>query len=124
MLEAHAKDAIGSAFLDYVDENGITITHAMAYVDNSTAESIAERGHSSADGLNHLELRRQEELLRRKVHETSERVSSIENDVADWLSRGRIADALRVAVALGLTPVKITIPDERRSLQGTPFTWA
>ena len=124
VLEAHAKDAIGSAFLDYVDENGITITHAMAYVDNSTAESIAERGHSSADGLNHLELRRQEELLRRKVHETSERVSSIENDVADWLSRGRIADALRVAVALGLTPVKITISDERRSLQGTPFTWA
>ena len=124
VLEAHAKDAIGSAFLDYADANGISITHAMAFVDNSTAESVAERGQSSAQGLNYLELRRQDELLRRKVHETAERVSSIDNDVADWLSRGRIAEALRVATSLGLTPVKITISKERRSLDGTPFTWA
>ena len=48
--------------------------------------------------LNELNRRRLQFLLEQKVHETNERITSIDNDVADLLSRDRVQDALRYAL--------------------------
>ena len=124
MLEAKAKDMIGLAFLAYASKIGHVVTHSLAFVDNSTAQHVAERGAANTEGLNYLELQRQSTLSSLGVQEATEHVPGVENDVADWLSRNRVDDALRVARALDLTPTVIELEPEQRSLEGTPYTWA
>jgi hypothetical protein len=75
----------------------------MAYVDNTTAEAVAENGRTSTEMLSELNKRRLLQLTDRGVFETNERVTSVDNDVADLISRGDIAEALRFPqVSLGL----------------------
>ena len=124
VLEAKAKDMIGLAFLAYASKIGHVVTHSLAFVDNSTAQHVAERGAANTEGLNYLELQRQSTLSSLGVQEATEHVPGVENDVADWLSRNRVDDALRVARALDLTPTVIELEPEQRSLEGTPYTWA
>ena len=58
MLEAHARDVAGMVALDKAAALGKHITHTTAFVDNTTAESVAERGKTSTEMLNALNLLR------------------------------------------------------------------
>ena len=109
VLEAHAANIGGRVFLDKAIELGMVITHTTAYIDNSTAECIAENGRASTAMLNALNLSRLEHLLARGVYETSERVTSIDNDVADLLSRDEVEEALRFPKDCDIPCIECTV---------------
>jgi hypothetical protein len=116
VLEAHARDVGGNVFLDLGVELGKNFTHTTAFVDNTTAESIAENGKTSTEMLNELNLARLKQLLIRGVHEKNERIASVDNDVADDLSRGEIAEALRQPQECGMRCVELQVPQRYREL--------
>ena len=115
VLEAKARDIGGIAFLDKAKELGCVITHTSAYVDNTTAEHIAERGRTSTAMLNALNIARLTDLRARGVHETNERVTSVDNDVADALSRDAELEALRFPRDCGLSCVRIPVTEVHRA---------
>ena len=71
---------------------GLCPTHSLAFVDNTAAEHVAENGRTTADALHALNLRRQQRLVAEGIHQATARVTSIDNDVADLISRGRTRD--------------------------------
>ena len=113
VLEAHARDMGGFALMDKAAEIGCTITHTLAYVDNTTAEHIAESGRASTALLNALNKRRLEELMHRGIHEANERVTSVDNDVADLLSRGAVQEALRFPKDCGIECIQLDVSKYR-----------
>ena len=123
VLETHVKDFFGVTMIELLRRRGHEITHTLAFTDNSTAECTAEFGRTTTDGLNELNLRRQNELLRLGVHEATERVASVDNDIADKLSRGQVAQALAIAKRMGLSITRVGVEDSRRSMHGIPTTW-
>jgi hypothetical protein len=116
VLEAHARDIGGKVFLDLGIELGKNFTHTTAFVDNTTAESIAENGRTSTEMLNELNLIRLRDLMSRNVHEKNERIASVDNDVADDLSRGEIREALRHPQECGMRCVELQVPQAYRQL--------
>lgn len=124
VLETKAKDMFGLVAIRYARERGCSVTHTLSFVDNSTAEHNAERGRTQSEALNQLNLKRLEQLTQLGVHEATERVASVDNDVADLLSRGDIEEALRFPRSLGLEVLRLHIPDADRSTLGLPTTWA
>ena len=116
VLEAHARDVGGNVFLDLGLELGKNFTHTTAFVDNTTAESIAENGRTSTEMLNELNLARLKNLMDRGVHEKNERIASVDNDVADDLSRGEITEALRQPRECGMRCVELQVPQRYREL--------
>ena len=116
VLEAHARDVGGKVFLDLGVELGKGFTHTTAFVDNTTAESIAENGRTSTEMLNQLNLNRLSDLISRNVHEKNERIASVDNDVADDLSRGEIREALRHPLECGMRCVELQVPSAYRAL--------
>ena len=123
VLEAHAKDMSGVTIIEYAKSIGCNVTHTMAYVDNSTAEHVAERGRTRSDPLHELNLQRQEWLRREGIVETTERVASIDNDVADALSRLDVEEALRYPRAAGLRVLELQVDPERRKTSHLTPTW-
>jgi hypothetical protein len=124
VLETKAKDMFGVAAISYARSIGLKATHTLAFTDNTTAESIAERGRTQVAALHALNARRQQYLVAFGVHEATQRVTSTDNDIADHLSRARVNDALRFPAALGLTTLRLTIPSAIRSTHALPVTWA
>ena len=116
VLEAHARDIGGVVFLDLALKLGRKITHTMAFIDNSAAENIAESGKASTDMLHELNMRRLNDLQHRGVFETNERVASVDNDVADDISRGAFEEALRFPASCGMKTVECEIPADIRRL--------
>ena len=102
-------------FLDKASESGCNISHTTAYVDNTTAQHVAESGRTSTEMLNELNKLRLSELIARGIFETNERVASVDNDVADALSRMDTAEALRFPSDCGLKVVKLDVPPKYRS---------
>ena len=66
--------------------------------------------------LNELNLARLKQLMIRGVHEKNERIASVDNDVADDLSRGEIAEALRQPQECGMRCVELQVPQRYREL--------
>ena len=64
------------------------VTHVMEFTDNTAAEHSAERGRPYTERMHTLVSERFHELARLGVHSSVERVASVDNDVADGLSRG------------------------------------
>jgi hypothetical protein len=124
VLETKAKDMFGVVSISYARSIGLDATHTLAFTDNTTAESIAERGRTQVEALHTLNARRQQYLVAFGVHEATERVSSIDNDIADHLSRGRISDAIRFPTALGLKSHRLPIPSAVRSTDNLSLTWS
>ena len=114
----------GVVAISYARSVGLDTTHTLAFTDNTTAESIAERGRTQVEALHALNARRQQYLVAFGVHEATERVTSVDNDIADHLSRARVNDALRFPTALGLTTHRLIIPSAIRSTHNLPETWA
>ena len=79
------------------------MTHLFEFTDNTAAEHSAERGKPRAAKLGELVRQRYDALYSLGVSATAERVASVDNDVADGLSRSgaKLADALRTAAAAG-----------------------
>ena len=117
----------GACFLRHAKRVGIPITHIHTFVDNTTAECVSERGRTSTEGLNALKARRDEMLKQHGAYMLASRVASEFNDVADLLSRGDIAGALRFAEEAGLPTLRLDIYElapEQRDLGRIPPTWA
>ena len=123
VLECAVKDWAATCFIRYARSCGLAATHSLAFTDNSTAEATAEFGRTIKPGLFALNKRRQEWLLRQGVHQSTERVASVDNDVADLVSRGRIADALRFPEECNIPTKRLELLPSERDLSYVPFTW-
>ena len=123
VLEAWARDIPARRFLTYARSVGLRPTHSLAYVDNSTAECIAESGRATTEGLHQLNAERQQWLIHEGIHQSNERVASVDNDVADLLSRGDVEEALRFPAASGLPVLRLAVEVERDFSHVAP-TWA
>lgn len=124
VLEAWARDIPARCFLTYARSAGLRPTHSLAYVDNSTAECIAESGRATTEGLHQLNAERQQWLIDEGIHQSNERVASVDNDVADLLSRGDIDEALRFPAASGLPVLRLAAEGEQRDFSHIAPTWA
>ena len=123
VLETVAKDAAARCFVAYARDQGCSATHSLVFTDNTTAEHVAERGRASTHALNELNRRRQQWLVEAGVHQLTERVASVDNDVADLLSRGRVVEALRFATACDLTVKRLEVDPASRDTSGLVPTW-
>ena len=123
-MEGFAKDSISSRFLQAALERGLTIAHVQSYIDNSTAEMVAENGRTQSDAMAALQKRRIERNLQLGISETTERISSADNIVADLLSRGDLEDALRFAEQAKLKATRLFLTPEQRDTSWLPRTWA
>ena len=124
VLETLIKDAATFTFAAYARSLGCAVTHSMAYVDNTTAENVAEYGRTTADALHALNLRRQQRLVAEGIHQASERVASVDNDVADLLSRGDIEGALRFPRSAELRVLRLEVDADAIDTSSLPQTWA
>lgn len=122
-MEAFTKDAISSRFIQEATSKGRTITHVQSYNDNATAEMVAENGRTQSDAMAELQKRRIERNLELRISETTERVSSADNVVADLLSRGDVSDALRFATMAKLPVTRLHLSPEQRDMSWLPRTW-
>ena len=119
VLEAHVRDIFGDIMIDYAKGLGLPITHTIAYIDNSTAEMIAENGRTSTATLHELNHRRITRRTKSNVFETNERVASVDNDVADMISRGAVEEALRIPLEEDLIIQRLEVPPEIREVPCT-----
>ena len=124
VLETHAKDMFAAVAIPHVRSMGGAVTHSLAFVDNTTAQHVPENGRTQVAAINELNLRRQQLITSLEVHEATERVASVDNDVADLLSRGDIEEALRFPRYYNLETVQLSIPTSIRDLSAIPATWA
>ena len=85
------------------------VSHLLEFTDNSGAEWAARRETPQSHLLQAVMAKRQEALLESGVFARVERVPSLQNEWADWLSRGKLADVLAAASARGLTPRKLDV---------------
>ena len=122
-MEAFTKDAISARFLSEATSKGLSITHVQSYNDNSTAEMVAENGRTQSHAMAELQKRRIERNLKLGISETTERVASADNVVADLLSRGDIKDALRFASHAGLKATRLHLTPKQRDMAWVPKTW-
>ena len=102
-LELVAMNIGSFTFIAHAQSTGAVVTHLFEFTDNTAAEHSAERGKPRAAKLGELVRQRYDPLYSLGVSATAERVASVDNDVADGLSRGgsKFADALRTAAAAG-----------------------
>ena len=96
-------------------------SHSVCFTDNTTAENISEFGRATTDGLNEINSSRQHWLVENHIFQSSERVESKDNDIADLLSRGDIEEALRFPETYDIEIVRVDLlPDERDTSFITP----
>ena len=103
VLELMAMNIGTFTFLEYAREADQSISHVFEFTDNTGAEHSTERGKPTSYGLGLLVQQRYDALLAMGVFGTAERIASVDNDVADGLSRGgaQLQDALRIATGAG-----------------------
>ena len=61
-----------------------------------------------------------ESAIASAVHVATGRVSSVDNVLADWLSRGLVDEVVRVAQECGYTAVQLDIPPTIRDMSNLP----
>jgi hypothetical protein len=103
VLELVAMNIGSFTFIAHAEAAGAPVTHLFEFTDNTAAEHSAERGKPRASRLGDLVRDRYDALYALGISATAERIASVDNDVADGLSRGgeKLADALRIAAASG-----------------------
>jgi hypothetical protein len=123
VLELHVENMGAMTFAAHARSLELDVTHVHTFIDNSSAENVAERGRTATAGMNELNVRRQQWLVENNVHQRTSRVASVFNDIADLLSRGDIAEALRFAIEADLPLRRLIVDPIHRTLDGVPFTW-
>ena len=129
VLELLAMNIGSFAFLRVAAERGVVVSHLVEFTDNTAAEASVERGKPRSPRLGELVRQRYVALQAAGVPASPERVASVDNDVADGLSRGgaMMADALRTLAASGYPVVRLEPSSEWRdseyiqSLSGKPL---
>ena len=116
VLESATRDMATFTFVAFARSIGCSARHTTGYNDNTCAEFNAEFGRPGTPLLHAMLLRRQERLLSMGLHAANERCASIDNDVADLLSRGRLDEALRHAEANGIPAQRLHVGDDLRRL--------
>jgi len=103
VLELAARNIGTFTFLDHAEANSCAITHLYEFTDNRAAEFALEFGKPKAPEMQALTQRSYDELFRRGVFNAMQRIASVDNDIADGLSRGgaQLANALRLAAGAG-----------------------
>jgi len=111
-LELATMNFAAFTFLAYATSVGVGISHLLEFTDNEAAEFATDRGKSRSPGMHELVRRRNDEVVRLGIVAASTRVTSIDNDVADGLSRGgeQLQDALRIAREAGLPLLRLEVP--------------
>ena len=109
VLELAAMNIGTFAFLDYAEGRGFDVQYVHEFVDNEAAEFVADRGKPRAPAMEDLLGRRYEAFWDRGIFAAASRIASVDNDIADGLSRGgeRLEDALRIAAASGMPTLKL-----------------
>ena len=100
------------------------MTHSLAFVDNTTAEHVAENGRTQVEAIAYLNQQRLHWLHSEGLHEATNRVASVDNDIADMLSRGSVDEALRFPRDARLEILELSIPPSIRETSAIPVTWA
>ena len=118
VLELAAMQFGTFTFLEYAASQGCAVSHVMEFTDNTAAEHSAERGRPHTERLSSLVKGRYQRLVGLGVHSSVERVASVDNDVADGLSRGgeKLRDALRIAAGAGMPLKRLEVLAAIRSL--------
>ena len=103
VLELLAMNLGTFTFIEYAQSADVEVTHVFEFTDNTSAEHSTERGKPRASGLGALVHQRYDALYSMGIFSSAERIASVDNDVADGLSRGgaKLADALRIATGAG-----------------------
>lgn len=104
VLELAARNIGTFTFLDHAEASSCAITHLYEFTDNKAAEYALEFGKPKAPEMQALTQRSYDELFRRGVFNAMQRIASVDNDIADGLSRGgaQLANALRLAAGAGM----------------------
>ena len=82
-------------------------TFVLEYTDNAASEFVADSQQSRCPYLQHLLAARSDFFDESGVCSLPQRVTSEQNQWADWLSRGHVAWVLAAAVRLGLRPARV-----------------
>jgi len=127
VLEAHTLDMLTGTMLDLAARRhksgcadcAVPVTHVSEFTDNTATEHSSERGKPEEWRMHAIVQRRYEEHQARGVFTHTDRVTSVDNDVADGLSRGGsgCADALRMMASLGLDLCRVQVEPWRRSTE-------
>ena len=90
---------------------GLPVSFVREHTDNSSAEHVAERRRPSTFEIHELTQHRYERLSREGLFSATTRITSIDNDVADWLSRGgqKLMAAIKLAARAGLSVRRLAI---------------
>jgi hypothetical protein len=121
VLEMHTASCTSQCFIEHARKQGCEMTHSLSFTDNTTAEHVAERGSESTEGLHDVNESRKLWLYSMGVIQKSRRVASVDNDVADLLSRGAVAEALRFAE--GMPTLRLHLPQQMRDTSHIAPTW-
>ena len=111
VLELAARNIGSFAFLDHAKRVNCPVTHMIEFTDNRAAECALEFGKPSTPELQALTKRSYDELFHRGVFNAMQRIASVDNDIADGLSRGgaHLANALRMSAGAGI-PIRRLLP--------------
>lgn len=104
VLELAARNIGSFTFLDHAEASGNSVTHLYEFTDNRAAELALEFGKPKTPEMQALTQRSYDELFRRGVFNAMQRIASVDNDIADGLSRGgtQLGNALRIAAGAGM----------------------
>ena len=122
VLELAAENMGTFTFLEKAVALGRAVTHVVDFVDNTAAEYSADRGRPSQADMRALVQRRFDALDAARVFSAVERITSLDNEWADALSRGeqRTEDVLRMARAAGLSTEQLHPEPRWRDLSCLP----
>ena len=120
VLEAKTRDDGLHTFATKARSLGCIVTHALGFTDNTSAEFTAERGRTSSDPMHELLVERYRLLQELDVHAATERVTSSDNELADWLSRGDVQEVLRVVHGAGLKSQRLFLDEAQRDTSWLP----
>ena len=114
VLESKTRDMATFTFIAYARSIGCTITHTTGFNDNTCAQFNAEFGRPGTELLRDMLQERYDRLHELGVFAANERCASIDNTLADDLSRGEIKSALAVPQHHGMQVVRLHVPAELR----------
>lgn len=91
-------------FLDHAEACNFKDTLTLEVTNNEAAEFCSDRGRLKKPQMHEFLRRRTEELCSRRVTSASTHIASVDNDIADDISRGgeMLGAALRIATSAGL----------------------
>ena len=115
VFESKTRDMAVFTFVEYAKTLGCDITHTTGFNDNTCAQFNAEFGRPGTELLKDMLQERYDRLQKLNIFAANERCASIDNTIADDLSRGAIEAALAVPRLHGIKTVRLHVKSELRA---------